>query len=350
MKIPAQRLTNQHLVRPLDAAPSKVVSWFGAIQAQDYLAALWALGQRTAGATDATIEAALSDGSVLRTHIFRGTWQCVAREDVRWMLDLVGPRVIAGSRSRLRELGLDEKLLRKCGVLFARALEGGAHLTRLEMAEVLARGRVPSVRGRLMHILGHAELDGIIVSGGRRGKQRTFALLEHRAPRARRLVRDEALAELAVRYFQSRGPATLRDFAWWTGLPMRDLRVAIELAGRSLESATLEGETWWSRPGRSGSLRRGRASLLPAFDEYLVGYTDRSAVLDARFAKQVNAGGGMLRPAVVIDGKVVGTWSRRLVKTGAEVSVRPFNRFTRAERQAVDAALTRYVKFLGASS
>jgi hypothetical protein len=349
MRIPAQRLTNQHLVRPLDAAPSNVVSWFGAIQAQDYLAALWALGQRTAGATEGTIEAALSGGSVLRTHIFRGTWQYVEREDVRWMLDLVGARVIAEARSRFRELELDEKLLRKCGVLFARALEGGAHLTRLEMAEVLTRGRVSSVRGRLMHILGHAELDGIIVSGGRRGKQPTFALLEHRAPRNRRLVRDEALAELAVRYFQSRGPATVRDFAWWTGLPVRDLRVAIELAGASLESATLDGETWWRRPGRSGSPRRGRASLLPAFDEYLVGYADRSAVLDPRFAKQVNAGGGMLRPAVVIDGEVVGTWSRRLTKTRAEVSVRPFKPLTRAERQAVDAASERYTEFLGMS-
>jgi hypothetical protein len=316
------------------------------MQAQDYHAALWALGQRTARATETTVEAALSEGSVLRTHIFRGTWQFVAREDVRWMLDLVGSRVIAGAMSRFRQLELDETLLRKCGALFARALEGGAHLTRLEMAKVLTRGGVPSVRGRLMHILGHAELDGIIVSGGRRGKQPTFALLEHRAPRARRLVREAALAELAVRYFQSRSPATVRDFAWWTGLPIRDVRMAIDLAGPSLESATLDGVTWWSRPGRGGKMRRDKACLLPAFDEFLVGYADRSAVLDARFVKQVNAGGGMLKPAVVIDGEVVGTWSRRLAKSGAEVTLRAFKPLSRIQRRALDQAIARYRKFL----
>ena len=327
--------------------PGDVVAWFGAMQAQDYLAALWALGQRTVCATEASIDAAIADGSVLRTHIFRGTWQYVARDDVRWMLDLVGTRIIRSIGSRLRELELDERILKQCGALFARALEDGSHLTREEMAAVLERGRMKGMRTRLMHVLGHAELSGIIVSGGRRGKQPTFALLEQRAPGARRLEREEALAELARRYFQSRGPATVKDFRWWIGMSLGDARLAIELAGDALESRVVEGETYWMTPGKSPRTGNGVVRLLPAFDEYLVGYADRSAVLDPRFLKRVNAGGGMLRPAVVVDGQVVGTWVRTIEKGGVGVKVSYFTGPRRAQVAAVNRAMTCYAEFLG---
>ena len=330
----------------MKASPGEVVSWFGAIQAQDYLAALWALGKRTSGATEATIEAAIADGSVLRTHVFRGTWQYVSRDDVDWMLDLVGERIIRGSASRFRDLELDERTLRRCGALFARALEDGAHLTRAEMGEVLERAGLKGLRGRLMHILGHAELSKVIVSGGRRGKQPTFALLARRAPKPRRLVREEALADLAVRYFQSRGPATVRDFTWWTGLPVRDTRVAIEVAGKSLQPRVVDGVTHWTTGGWSGG-RNGTAHLLPAFDEYLVGYSDRSAVLDPRFTRRVNAGGGILKPAVVVDGQVVGTWSRTIATGGVSVKFSPFTRLDRGQAELVRKVAERYAGFLG---
>lgn len=317
------------------------------MQAQDYLAALWALGLRTAGATEATIEAAIADGSVLRTHGFRGTWQYVAREDVRWMLDLVGARVIAGSASRYGELELDERTLRTCCALFARALEGGNQLTRREMEEVLSRGRIGAVTGRLMHILGHAELAGVITSGGRRGKQPTFALLDDRAPPAKGRTRDESLAELALRYFQSRGPASVRDFVWWTGLTVRDARIATALAGPSLESRTMGGETFWMAPGSGARRGQGSAHLLPAFDEYLVGYADRSAMVDPLHMRKVNAGGGILKPAVVLDGQVVGTWSRTLGKGTVAVSVSPFRTLTKTQREVIRVATERYAAFLG---
>jgi hypothetical protein len=349
MMTPPLRLANQLVARPLDVAPGAVVSWFGAMQAQDYLAALWALGLRTRGATERTIEAAIADGSVLRTHVFRGTWQYVAREDVHWMLDLVGARVITSMASRFRELDLDARVLKRCGELFARALQSGTQLTRREMADVLTHGKVKSA-GRLIHILGHAELDGVIVSGGRRGKQPTFALLEHRAPRVRRLDRDAALAELAIRYFQSRGPASLRDFVWWTGLPGRDARVAIGNAGKALEQRAADGVTWWWAPRKASRSKAGAAHLLPAFDEYLVGYADRSAVLDARFLKRVNAGGGILKPAVVIDGQVVGTWTRSLAKDRVKVQILPFKPLGTAHRNAADRAIARYGAFLDLSA
>lgn len=331
----------------MDAPPARVVAWFAAIQAQDYLAALWALGLRTAKATEATIEAAIADGSVLRTHVFRGTWQYVTREDVRWMLDLVGARVIAASASRYRELELDERTLRACCALFARALEGGNQLTRREMTDVLMRGRISAVNSRLLHILGHAELAGVITSGGRRGKQPTFALLDDRAPIAKSRTRDESLAELGVRYFQSRGPALVRDFVWWTGLTVREARLAVELAGPWLESRAIGGETWWMAPGNGARRGRDRAHLLPAFDEYLVGYADRSAMVDPQFMRKVNAGGGMLKPAVVVDGQVIGTWSRTLGKGTVSVIVSPFRTLTKAQREAIRRAIERYAAFLG---
>ncbi|HKP28605.1 MAG TPA: winged helix DNA-binding domain-containing protein [Gemmatimonadales bacterium] len=348
MRIPELRLDRQCLARPLKGAPAKVVSWFGAMQAQDYLAALWALGQRTAGATEATIEAAIADGAVLRTHAFRGTWQYIAREDVHWILDLVGARVIRGMASRFRELELDDRLLKRCGEAFARALEDGSHLTREEMAAVLERGRLSHMRPRLMHVLGHAELSGVIASGGRRGKQPTFALLAHRAPVQRRLVREEALAELAVRYFQSRGPATAKDFQWWIGLSLRDARLAIELAGKGLEARTVNDETYWMVPGKTAKPAEG-ARLLPAFDEYLVGYADRSAVLDPKFIKRVNAGGGILKPAVVTDGQVIGTWQRIWTGSSAvDVRVTLFKRNEEAF-PGIREASKRYASFLGVS-
>ena len=333
----------------MNGAPGKVVAWFGAMQAQDYLAALWALGQRTAGATETTIEAAITEGSVLRTHAFRGTWQYIAREDVHWILDLVGARVIRGMASRLRELELDDRALRRCGEIFVRALEDGSQLTREEMAGALERGRLKGMRPRLMHVLGHAELSGIIVSGGRRGKQPTFALLAHRAPRVRNLERDEALAEVAIRYFQSRGPATAKDFRWWIGMSLGDARRAIEVAGKSLESRVVEGETYWMTPGKPTRPVKGGARLLPAFDEYLVGYADRSAVLDPRFIKRVNAGGGILKPAVVVDGQVVGTWMRTLAKGHVTVSTSEFSDLSRSHSETIDRATADYARFLGLS-
>ena len=347
MRIPAHRLDRQLISRRRFAAAADVVAWFGAMQAQDYLAAQWALGLRTPRATEATIEAAIASGRVIRTHLFRGTWQYVAREDVRWTLGLVGARVIASQASRYRELDLDARTLRRCGELFAKALVGGQQLTRREMGAVLARGRIPAVSRRLSHVLAHAELGGVICSGGRRGKQPTFALLDEIAPNAHVRKREEALAELALRYFQSRGPATMRDFTWWTGFTLGDAREALDLAKVKLVSERVDGETYWLVDGKMVSRPSPSAHLLPAFDEYLVGYRDRSALIDPQYLRLVNAGGGMLNPAAVIDGRVVGTWKRTLGKQAVAITVRPFRGLRGPERDAIIAAAERYAAFLG---
>ena len=347
MRIPAHRLDRQLVARQRFRTPAEVVAWLGAMQAQDYLAALWGLGLRTPKSTEATIETAIADGSVIRTHVFRGTWQYVAREDVRWMLGLVGARVIASAASRLRELELDRKTLKRCGELFAKALAGGRQLTRKEMAEVLARARIRAVNRRLFYILWHAELDGVTCSGARRGKQSTFALMDDRVPKARALTRETALAGLATRYFRSRGPATARDFAWWSGLTLGEARQAVALAGTSLESTMIHGEAFWFVGDRAAPQLSPTAHLLPAFDEYLVGYQNRNAVIDPVHARKVNNAGGILKPAVVIDGRVAGIWGRTLARETVAITVRPFGPLTRPERDALADAAARYGRFLG---
>jgi hypothetical protein len=345
MKVANLRLESQLLVRRPFAKPSEVVRWFGAIQAQDYLGALWALGVRTRAANERSVQAALDDGSVLRVHGFRGTWQFVAQGDVRWMLELVGNRVIAAAASRFREVELDAKLLGRTTELFEAALEGGKELTRAELAAVLSQRRIPSA-GRLSHILAHAELRGVLVSGARRGKQSTYTLLGERAPKARTMTREQALAELAKRYFQSRGPATERDFAWWSGLSLGDVREAIALAKPQLH-ASMAGERRYFRTSNAKASGRGPGvHLLPAFDELLVAYQNRDAFLDPAHVRAVNAGGGMLKPMLVSRGRVLGTWQRKLDKRGVTVTLKPIEELVPRDRAAVRAATERYAAFL----
>jgi DNA glycosylase AlkZ-like len=349
MRIPRLRLDRQLISRPRFAAPEDVVGWFGAIQAQDYLAALWALGLRTPGATEGNIEAAVTSGAVIRTHLFRGTLQFVAREDVRWMLALVGPRIIAAGASRNRQLGLDEAMLHRATGILAQALAGGRRLTRRELRDLLAAARIPVDTPRLTHLLGHAELAGVLCGAGRRSKEATFASLDDRVPEHRPLTRDQSLAELARRYFQSRGPATVRDLAWWSGLTMEDSRTAVELAEDALASLRIEKETYWiARPDGSLSASRStKAHLLPAFDEYLVGYRDRSAQVDAAHVRKVNAGGGMLSPVVVIEGRVAATWTRAIRKDEVAIGVHPVRKLIGRDRRALGVAAERYASFLG---
>ncbi|HET7038433.1 MAG TPA: winged helix DNA-binding domain-containing protein [Gemmatimonadales bacterium] len=346
MRIPLSRLDRQLIARPRFDRPESVVSWFGAMQAQDHLAALWAVGVRTPGATEASVAAALAGGRLVRTHLFRGTWQLVTRGDASWMLELVGPRVIASWRPRLRSLELDDRTLGRCAALLTRALEGSDSLTRAELAAALARGGIRAAGNRLAHILGHAELSGVICCDGRRGRQPTWTLLDG-AGRPGPRQRDEALAELARRYVRSRGPATVSDFAWWTGLPAGEARAALELIRHELAWETVGAVTYWVVAEDDRLARSRRAVLLPAFDEYLVGYRDRSAVLPAEHAGQVNAGGGMLSPAVVVSGRVVGTWQRQIKRGRVEVALRPFRPLPPPALRAVSAAAARYGAFLG---
>ena len=343
-----RRLAGQLLTTPRATQASDVVRALGAVQAQDYGGAKWALAQRTRGATDAAIEREFSEGAILRTHVLRPTWHFVGPKDIRWMLALTAPRVRAAMAYYDRQLELDAGVFRRSNTAVTKALTGGKHLTRPELGTVLERAGVRITSGqRLGHLMLRAELDAVVCSGPRRGKQFTYALLEERVPPAAPLERDEALLKLTSRYFTTRGPASEQDFAWWSGLTMSDVKRGLQIAGRKLQHATLDGRDLWfaERPVLKAS---PRVYLLPNYDEYFIGYKDRSAIGQRLGAKKVaTRGNAFMAHIVFVNGQLVGGWKRAFQGKAVVVELDLVTRLTRAERVRVAAAARRFGVFLG---
>jgi len=347
--IPARRLRAQRLTGEPFESPVDAVRWLGAVQSQDYSGAKWALGQRSRGVTDSDLDRLYDDGAILRTHVMRPTWHFVLPDDVRWLLELTGYRIRRGLAARYRELELNDKVVARAGAVFAAALAGGRHLTRTELGEVLNAAGISPTGQRLPHLLAGAELEGLIVSGPRRGKQFTYALLEERAPKGRVLDRKEAAAELALRYFRSHGPAQVQDFVWWSGLTMADARAGIAGAGAALERQAIDGKDYWSGAGPVPSRKTATiAHLLPNFDEYTVGYRDRSALThaDRRFEPGFFSFGSILSNIVIVDGLVRGAWRRTLARDGLRVEIRIPHRLQATESAAIGEAGRRLAAFL----
>ena len=266
--ISTRRLRNQRITRTGFAAPEQVVDWMGAVQAQEYEPATWALALRMKGNPVRTdIETAFEEGRILRTHVMRPTWHFVTPEAIRWLLDLTGPCVQRRMAVYNRRLELDPPTMTRAAKIFERALRDRQFLTRTELGERLRRAGLEATTMRLAHLAMHAELEGVICSGPRRGRQFTYGLIAERAPDARRLERDEALAELARRFLRSHGPATVRDFVWWSGLATADAKRGFEACRAASEA--VDGLTYWSvESSRAGALRDAAAHLLPIYDEY----------------------------------------------------------------------------------
>lgn len=344
--IAAQRLLNQRLAASRLSTPGEVVAWFGAVQAQEYVPSRWALGLRMEKATGDQIEQALSEGSILRTHALRPTWHFVTPADIRWVLSLTAPRVKALLARTYRELELDETLLTRSMPAIAAALAGGNYLTRAEIGPVLARAGIVAAGQRLSLIMHRAEIEGVVCSGPRRGKQFTYALLDERAPRARTLPRDEALAELCRRYFTSHGPATMQDFAWWSGLTVADGRAGLEMNKPGLVPDAVAGKTYF-RPAASppAAADAPLAHLLPPFDEYVVAYRDRGAILDPALAAQVRT--DLLASSIVVDGQLLGMWKGAASDGVTVVEVAPFRPLRGSESEALAEAVRRWGRFHG---
>jgi hypothetical protein len=342
-----QRLRNQQLSSPHFTRASELVKWLGAVQAQDYYGAKWAVGQRMLSACDEDIERAFADGKILRTHIMRPTWHFVSPADIRWMLKLTAPRVNACNRHYYRKLELDERVFTQSNKVLAAALRGGKQLTRDILRNVLQQAGISTSALRLVYILARAELDGVICSGARQGKQFTYALLDERAPQTKDLSRDESLSELARRYFTSHGPATVQDFVWWSGLTVADAKAGIEMTKRRLVQEVVDGHTYWlpaSTPATRDSSQA--AYLLPTYDEYLIAYKDRSVAVDSIHGKQAIPGNPVFSSPIVIAGRVVGSWKRSFKEKSVIITIIPFSSFGKSERQAVDEAAQRYGSFL----
>lgn len=317
----------------------------GAVQAQDYPGAKWALGLRLPDAKDADIEQAFERGDILRTHVMRPTWHFVAPADIRWIVELTAPRVNAVNAYMYRKMELDNAIFQRSNAALIKALQGGKQLTRTELAAVLEQIGIVADGFRLSYLMMRAELDGIICSGGRRGKQFTYALLDERAPQARTLQRDEALAELTKRYFTSHGPATIEDFAWWSGLTKADVKAGIEMVGAELVCEVIGDQTYWIvasiPPAPELPLT---AYLLPTYDEYLIGF--------ASFGR-AQSGGQDVREKLVFDSiilmgdRIVGSWRRTFSKGAIVIESAPFRPFTADEQAAFVAAAERYGAFFG---
>lgn len=336
----SQRLHNQKLSSPDFRKPVDVVRWFGAVQAQDFEAAKWALALRMRSATNEIVEDAFNRGTILRTHLMRPTWHFVAHDDIRWLLALTAPRVNLRCGPNYRKLELDDATFKRSKKVFERSLKNGKHLPRSELRRLLNESGIEANDTvRFGHILIRAELDGVICSGPRIAKQFTYALFDERVPGAATMDRDEALARLTQRYFRSHGPATLQDFTWWSGLSTADARLGIELAGRDLENVTAGEKDYWNVRAREASSLH-TAHLLPAFDEYFVAYRDRQSVFDG---KPSLTAADVLGPTVIIDGTVAGTWRR----TNGGVELKLTRALKKTERGAIADAVTRCRSYFG---
>jgi hypothetical protein len=344
------RLAGHHIAGTRLTTPREVVAWMGAMQAQDYAACLWAVGIRLPGSAVADIEQALDAGDILRTHVLRPTWHLVSADDISWILALTAPHIKARLKSRHRELGLTESSLSKSFNILETNLAGGKHASRQALIAAFEQAGMPNDDNRASHLLMSAELEGLVCSGPAQSGRPTYALLAERVPPAKPLSREEALHTLANRYFSSHGPAASRDFAWWSGLPAADSRLALELAKDSLVSETIEAQAYWWNPAAVTDSGEDSLHLLPAYDEYIIGYQERSAVLPQQDFKKAVSSNGVFWPVVLVNGQVRGVWKRTVKKDSLAVEVAWFAPANLPDQEAVERAAAEYAKYLGKSN
>lgn len=341
-----QRLINQQLAGSAFKHAPELVSYMGCIQAQDFAGAKWAIGKRIKGITDALVEKCFSEGKILRTHVLRPTWHFVSPDDIGWMLRLSAPRLKAMSKGMHSKVGIDDKILIQSKKIITAALMDSNQLSREELLPLFINKGVNIDTFKLGFLLMDAELDGIICSGPRKGKQFTYALLEERVQKHRHLDKDEALAELAKRYFTSRGPATVQDFAWWGGLNLTDAKIGLDIIKAQLAHEIINGHThWFSSDIQNSKEALNSIYLLPPFDEYAVSYKDRSYSLDPQY--NILTGNGIFKPTLIINGKISGTWKRAERKDKVVIETTPFGPLDEQSLKKIHKEAKRYALFLG---
>lgn len=337
----AQRLWGSRFDEPQDA-----VRWLTAVQAQEHPYARWSVGQRTRRTTAAAFDRAFDEGRVLRTHVLRPTWHYVATADLGWLMRLSGPRVSAANATRYRQLGLDGNVLNKTNDIIAGAVAGG-HLTRRELGAVLARKGISTDGQRLPHILMQAELDAVICSGAMQGKQHTYAAFDERVPDRSAPRGEEALAELAGRFFTTRGPATVRDFAWWSGLAMADARHGLEMVQSDLERLDVDERSYWFAERGTRSPAGTRVDLVQCYDEAIISYSQSRDVLQSRAASfAVPRALDGFTHVLLRDGRLLGHWRLTRTRQRAALETRVRSRLTADERIALTKAIERFSRFL----
>jgi hypothetical protein len=349
--IAQQRLYHQRISHSTFQTPVEVVQWLGAIQAQDYASAEWTIGVRLPNATPAHIEEAIAERAIVRTWLLRGTLHMVAAADLKWMRTLLAPALIARFAPHYRQLGIDDAFLSSCYAGISEVLEGGQQFTRKELVSTLEQRGINLEGERAGVMLNRAALDGLLCLGPAKGKQPSFVLLDEWIATEQKYGREEALSELALRYFTSHGPTTVADFAWWTGLTMPDAKVGFEAIKAQLIEEKVQDKSYWRSPTsamvRTPTQQESAPSiyLLPGFDEFVLGYSDRSDFLEAQHRKAIWGVNAVFAYTMLLDGQIVGTWKRTFRKGGIEITLSPFAPLSPATLQAFTLAAQPYGEF-----
>jgi len=348
-RLTALRLAAQGIGGSQFSTPVETVRWMLALQAQDFPGVKWSVGLRQVGATEAEVEKACDAGEIVRSWPLRGTLHLVAAEDLGWLLALTAPRAIVSAAARRTTLGITEADVESARAIARAALAGRRVLTRESLLATFDSAGVSTGGQRGYHLLWYLAQTGTLVLGSSAGRQQTFALLDEWVRNPRQLDRDEALAELTLRYFRSHGPASARDLARWSGLALGDVRRGLAICGNALTTLELEGPTYHLAPETLAmAAPAARVHLLPGFDEYLLGYGDRSAALASEHSEAIVPGGnGMFKPTIVVDGEVVGTWRRIPRAPAIVVELAPFGRLSARVCEAIAAAAQDYGAYLG---
>ena len=341
------RLNSQQIASTTFNNPTAMVSWMCAMQAQDYAMARWAVGTRLPGSTDQSILSAIDRGEIIRTHVLRPTWHLVSADDIYWMLELTAPQIKAFAKTMHRELELSELLFKRSNTLIKKAMSGGNHLTRDELSALFKKAKIATNDNRLSHLMLRAELDGIVCSGATKNNKQTYALLGERVPQKKMPTREKALEKLAGKYFSSHCPATLQDFVWWSGLPVTDARNALDMIKKSLVKTTVAAQTYWMKDDLI-KIKQHNSSvyLLPAFDEFIISYKDRTASLPLQHHGKAVSNNGLFRPVIVINGKVTGLWKRTIKKDTVIVETECFQPYSLAAKKRIRKAAEQLGYFL----
>jgi hypothetical protein len=346
-EISIARLFNQKIAGAHLTTAKDIVKWMGAMQAQDYGMSKWAIGCRMSGSTEKLINTALENGEVFRTHLLRPTWHLVSAEDIYWMLEATAPQVKAIMKSSNKQLELTEAVFKKTNAIIEKALTGGKHLTRDELIILFEKTKIATHANRAAHLMMWAELEGLVASGIARNKETTYGLLAEKIKRPKSLTREEALTRLAVRYFTSHAPATTQDFTWWSGLSISDTKLVIENIKKDFVSEKIGAQNYWIPNSFSfPKVNKSEVYLLPAFDEYIISYKDRTAALPSAYQKIVISDNGLFRPVIVMNGEVKGIWKRTVKKDQVVLETQFFQPPGKTAQKLIENAAVPLGKFL----
>ena len=330
------RLINQQIAVHKFDKIHELVSWLGAIQSQDYGNSKWAIGARIPNITELDIKNEFEKKTIIRTWIFRGTLHIVSVNDLDWILQLISSKVISISNSNYKRHELDETIFSKSYDVLIKGMQNSNHLTRDELSKLFSKSGINIEGLRLSLILHRASIERIICNGSKKGNSQTFALFDEIVPKTKSFIKEEALTNLALKYFSSHGPATIQDFAWWCGLSLTDVKISVENIKSKLYKTEFNNETYWSIIPENEHQINQETYMLPGFDEYILGYKDRTHVINARYSNQIYTKNGIFYPIIVDHGKVIGTWKRLIKKNRIDFEIKKFYALSKNTKDGIE--------------